>query len=74
MGSLAPAIRSTLDCAEVSDLEAVDLYQVAAILKPLFPEYTLGELTKMAAEVAVSQGFRYLIWRPNPEKEPRLPS
>ena len=69
MSNLVTAIKSALDGAEVN-LEAIDLHQVAAILKPLFPELSLCELAKRAAEVAVSEGFRYLVWDPPPGEDP----
>ena len=67
MGSLADAIRLTLDGPEVN-LDSVDLHQVAAILKPLFPEHSLPELAKRVAEVAIGQGCRHLVWNP-PQRE-----
>ena len=69
MGSLAVAIRTALDQADV-DLEAIDLHQVATILKPLFPEHSLCELAKRAAEIAVTEGYRYLVWDPPTDKTP----
>lgn len=66
MGNLAFAIRTALDRAEI-ELEAVDLHQVATLLKPVFPELSLCELAKRVAEVAVMEGFRYLVWDPPAE-------
>lgn len=46
------------------DLEAIDLYQVATILQPLFPQLSISELSRAVAEVAVKSGYTYLVWEP----------
>lgn len=46
------------------DLEAVDLFRVASILRPLFPEHSQLELARKAAEIAVAGGCRLFIWEP----------
>jgi len=47
-----------------ADIEAIDLYQVATVLRPLFPAHSMSELTRTVAEVAVQNGHTSLIWDP----------
>ena len=59
----ADIIRQALTRAGV-DLEAIDPFQVAAILQPLFPAYSEAELAHKVAEAAIDGGCRLFIWEP----------
>lgn len=48
----------------LKSLDLMDLYQVAATLQPLHPEYSITELAKYVAEIAVKRGSRYFVWDP----------
>ena len=62
MASLMTAIRDQLgNCV---DLEVLDLYRMASILQPVFPEIPLSELALAVAKVAVEGGCRYFVWEP----------
>lgn len=50
------------------DLDVLDLHSVARILQPLHPEYSWAELVRLAAELGVERGYRYLVWDQDQER------
>ena len=54
----------SVQAALCESLDVVDLYEVAATLQPLHPEYSIVELAKHVAKIAVKRGFRHFAWEP----------
>lgn len=61
MVELTEAIRLLLANRGIT---ALDLYEIATLLRVQFPGFSTVDLARQVAEIGVEEGARYLIWEP----------